>query len=84
MSDMIESNKIRVEDRRIINEFLEWCSEYGIVLSNIVEETKDYCFPRYAPITLQRNDLILRYFGVDKKKLEEERRALLKSCQEEQ
>lgn len=63
-----------MEDRVTVESFLEWLQEQRIVLAS----WGDGSTPRWPlPITESRNDLLNRYFHIDAKALESERRALL-------
>lgn len=56
--------------KNTIDEFLDFCSEKGVMLSPT--ETSDY-----VPCSANRENLILEFFKIDANKLDKERRELL-------
>lgn len=73
---------VAVQDRSMaISEFLEWLDTQGICLC-VVPKTKTYYpgegYDRFEPISGGREQLLADFFGIDLKKVEEERREILK------
>jgi hypothetical protein len=68
----------KVKDRsQACGEFLEWLtSEGGFVLCKYV---KDRVFP--VPASVSIADLLARFFKIDQKKIEDEKRAMLAELQ---
>lgn len=66
---------LAVKDQsQTIGEFLDWLTEVkGYVLAEYDEN--DRLYPKYSSI----ETLLAEFFGIDLKKIEEERRAILKS-----
>ena len=58
--------------RRIVDDFLEWLSEQRM---EVCEWTEDAKWP--MPLAQSRDRLLNRYFDINEKKLEDQRRALL-------
>lgn len=64
----------KVKDRtQACGEFLEWLDDNGYVLARYDDEDQLY------PVFENTQDLLGRAFGVDPKKLEQEKRAMLES-----
>lgn len=65
-----------------LREFTEWLGENGITLCS--HEPTHYASKggEYYQITENIESVIFRFLGIDAKKLEEERRALLEATQE--
>lgn len=60
-----------VNDSQIIGEFLEWLSAQRIELTKLQDNDQ------YAPIRERTEQIIARYFGIDLKVIEQEKRAML-------
>lgn len=61
-------------DKAIIDCFLEWLEENEITLC----KEGDYLGEDFTPIRKTADKILMDYFGIDEKKLEEERRKILK------
>lgn len=72
------------DERRTLNEFLEWLeTEQGIALCN--REQTDSGFAKhgyYEPIRKKHEELVFEFLEIDPKKLEDERRAMVEDLQE--
>ncbi len=66
----------------MIGEFLEWCNSKGMELASWVEEGR--IEDRMAPIPENIEQILARYFNIDLKKLEEERRKILEDFKKTQ
>lgn len=62
------------DERRTINDFVEWLQQKGIWLCDREEGSN---FAEYRPIAKRSDELVMEYLEIDTKKLEEERRAIL-------
>lgn len=65
-----------VPSMQIIREFLDWCEEQKIELASPLRNGN-----LLYPLSEGRETMLARYFKIDAKRLESERRALLKKCQ---
>ena len=76
---LCEQLRSRHSDRHILAEFLEWLADVKEL--DVCSALQDADHPmNYATNTHDR--LILEYFGIDRDKLEAERRAMLSALQE--
>lgn len=57
----------------VLREFLEWCDEQKRFIASYGRIERDYA----APVPEGREDMIARFVGIDTRKLETERRAVL-------
>jgi hypothetical protein len=71
---MCEKLSDNADERRTVNEFLEWLQEKGIWLCDRDQGSN---FADYRPITKRADDLLLEFLEIDPKALEAERRAIL-------
>ena len=62
------------DERRQIAQFLEWCQEQRIELG---VWTSGESWDSFDPLSGQHDTIIMRWLGIDEKKLETERRAML-------
>lgn len=67
------------DERRTATEFLEWLEENGY---HVCERSPGSNFDTYHRTLKNFDDLVLAFIGVDKAKLEEERRAMIKVARE--
>ena len=79
MSAYPEHDKLtKIKDQsQAIGEFMDWLADDGIFLAHYEE---GYNFPHHVhtPIT----DLLASFFGIDQKKLEEEKRQMLEGIRQ--
>lgn len=80
MSKYPQHEKLKkVQDQsQMVGEFLEWLSSKSWTICEL-NRTDDYC-----PIQLRTEELLAEYFGIDLKKLEREKRAMLDELREKQ
>jgi len=80
-----ECEKLAKLDREIraITEFLEWLESQGIELRKPDTENLSVLgeIIFYNPILKRHNELINEFYGIDSKKVEEERKEILKNIQ---
>lgn len=71
-----ECEKLKAVDKQIvaIRNFFDFLQENHIGLMDF-----ETAYPAHV-YEYQREELILKYFGIDQKELEKERKALLESC----
>ncbi|MCK4497080.1 MAG: hypothetical protein KAU24_02735 [Candidatus Aenigmarchaeota archaeon] len=74
----LEKHSQTVEQRKTIEEFLDWLNEKEILLSAYIK-FKDYA-ERLAPILKNRQELLDEYFDIDPVQLEKERREWLEQA----
>jgi hypothetical protein len=74
-----------------IGEFIEWLrGERGIVLAKWCdkdEDGEDYLdsgYSRLVPVHIRIEDLLAEYFGIDLKRIEQEKRIMLSKLRDEQ
>ena len=64
----------------ILSEFVDWLNSKGYAICK-VEETPGYPKEQWIPFRKSYEELLADYFGVDLKKAEQEKQAILKSLQ---
>jgi len=85
MSTELEKIAANREDSQKIGEFLEWLSEQGYSICDLVEDVEcedEDCgivSDQWLSIPKGKEEVLSNYFGIDLKKAEEERCALLES-----
>lgn len=67
------------DDASKLSEFLEWLEHKGIYLASYPEGEMSVLLPRHENFL----ELVSRYLGIDEKKLDAERKELLKSIKVE-
>jgi hypothetical protein len=71
------------EQSQKIGEFIDWLGwNKGYHISFYPKDEETHAYPRLAPIIENTEQLLADYFEIDLKKVEEERRAILKGLQE--
>jgi len=80
MNELEKHNKT-FEQRKAIEEFLDWLNEGKIMLGSYIKPFKDSDTERLSPILQNRQELLDQYFGVDPVQLDKERKALLKEAE---
>lgn len=73
----LEKHSQTVEQRKTIEEFLDWLNENKILLGGYIKPFKDSDTERMAPILQNRQELLDEYFDIDPVQLDKERRELL-------
>lgn len=63
------------EQRKTVEEFLDWLNEEEILLCSLLREGR--VVERWAPILKNRQELLDKYFDIDPVQLGKERRKLL-------
>jgi len=61
-------------ERMVLERFIEWLESENM---GIGEYIPDFVFGRFATISISTEELLRKYVGIDSRKLEEERRAIL-------
>jgi len=74
-----ELEKIKTEQKQIIDSFIEFAQEEGITLCTVVKRESIAEDSHRGLSELQIANLVLKYFGADPKKVQQERRALIQS-----
>jgi len=64
-----------VPSMEVIRDFLDWCEQQNIELAGPAPSGN-----RLWPMIEGREQMLARYFKINAKKLEQERRALLEKC----
>jgi hypothetical protein len=73
----LEKHSWSFEQRRVIEEFMDWLNEKKILLGEYVKPFKYMDTERMAPILKNRQELLDEYFDIDPVQLDKERRELL-------
>ena len=73
----LEKHSKTFEQRRIVQEFLDWLNENEILLGEYIKPYKAMDVERLAPILKNSQELLDEYFDIDPVQLEKERRELL-------
>lgn len=73
MSDYPEHDKLRDLGgaNQIVGDFIEWLGDNGMWIAEYYNETE------LGPTRLSRDDMLAEHFGIDRKKLEAEKQAML-------
>ena len=70
-----------VKEAHRIGEFLDWMSSRGIWLARY-ERFEEYRDEHLVPMVVDHEQLLADFYGIDRNKIEAERRAILKFLQE--
>jgi len=73
----LEKHSQTFEQRKTIEEFLDWLNEIEVLLGSYIHPFEDSDTERMAPILKNRQELLDEYFDIDPARLEKERRELL-------
>ena len=76
----LEKHSKTFEQRRIVEEFLDWLNENEILLGEYIKPYKAMDIERLAPILKNRQEFLDEYFDIDPVQLEKERRELLEQA----
>lgn len=71
---------IHSDDYVLLHDFLDWLRSEGVHLGQF--EKSRIAFPSMMEITESRDNLLARYFQIDLKALEQERRAVLEAIRQ--
>ena len=80
----LEKHSQTFEQRRGIEEFLDWLNENEILLGEYIKPYKAMDVERLAPILSNKQELLDKYFDIDPVQLEKERRELLEQARKEE
>jgi len=79
----LEKHSQTVEQRKTIEEFLDWLNEGKILLGSYIKLYEDSDTEEMAPILQNRQELLDEYFNIDPVQLEKERRELLEQARKQ-
>ncbi|MFH1505703.1 MAG: hypothetical protein ABIE94_01805 [archaeon] len=82
MESMIERFRLTEAERTIIEGFLEWIRRKGFCICYAVNKIDERMDIRWCPVTEDTTTMLNQYFGIDIKKLEEEKQVVLEKKQE--